>query len=197
MTKDLLTKIKRRKNRKIFLENTLFFSLSPLPLIIIILQFNITELRFNNYSHLIITISTSLLLLHLLLLLLYPNLLLFFKKILTKIIKFLGELISTLILSVIYIATLPLAKSIGRRNFKKNYTELSPWLKKNEEWRVNTFTPKTLNLKKRSLPLTLISLLISKRNYFLLVITILLLLISTIILASQSSVIAPFIYTFI
>lgn len=109
--------------------------------------------------------------------------------------------LGTLLTGLLYLLTLPLGASIGRRHLIRRHPATAPWFDPGQrhEWRRSTWTAKDTRVSRdgvrRSTIISALRVFVDQRNYLLLVLVIALLTIATITMFAKSSAVAPFVYT--
>lgn len=114
----------------------------------------------------------------------------------------LTDAVVTVLLTLIYLGSLPLALLFGRRAFTRRHRGAVSWVDGSEyrgrsTWTDKQFEADTVNRRNRSTVWRTLRFFTGQRNWFILVVVTLLLLVASFLALASSPVVAPFIYPLI
>lgn len=112
--------------------------------------------------------------------------------------SFVIDLITTVALGVVYVVTLPFATLLGRRAYVRRHPHGAAWVSRRHAWRGSTWRVKHIAVETRGgrgALWRLVGYFVAQRNVVLLLITLVILLAVSLSVLSQSTYLAPFVYT--
>jgi hypothetical protein len=168
--------------------------------ILLTIQFAVGALRRFSFSDTVVTTLLVTILLTVIGSLIAPVTV---SRFLSFILRSFGEkfftLFSNLVLSLFYVATMPVAYLWGRKVFISRHKQSGAWVEP-KDWKVSTWSTKiseadAANRRSRSTALRALRIFAEQRNWFLVIAAALLLMFASFIAFANSPVVAPFIYT--
>lgn len=167
--------------------------------IILLMNFILGPLRLKSYSEKVVTFLIIELFAVIILSLILPNLTI---KYLEKIMKVTGsgitQIITYILLSMVFILSLPFAKKYGLKSLLKRHPKIKPWVNAGN-WDAfdSTWIDKNLLIginKDKSNIKNILLFFLAEKNLFLLPIVAIIIIIATFMLIASAPVVAPFIY---
>jgi hypothetical protein len=115
--------------------------------------------------------------------------------------SFIVDWLTGALLVCLYVTLWPGARLRGRRNFLRRHPAAAPWIDPKSPWRRSTWQDKQIEAdsgegRSRSALFRLLAYFVAQRNVFLLIITVIILVAVSVSVVSQTTYLAPFIYTF-
>lgn len=112
--------------------------------------------------------------------------------------SFVIDIITIIALTIVFCATFPLARLAGRRSFIARHNPSTPWVARSSNWRRSTWAPKTEECARSTRGGTLWQLMgyfVARKNGLLLIVFLIVLTAVSVSALSNSTYLAPFVYT--